>query len=166
MFATTFTPSSKTTATSLKRFSLRRFFLAPFCALMLLSVFSLSAQAQSGTPWTQTTFTPADVAALNSRSVFFVHNSVGGNIVDGLRSVAATLSITNGVTSGGQPSATGFTELYMNNYAASTGNPIPNFNRRPLDKIAYFETLMDNGGRNAQIAFLKFCFMDFDGDMP
>ncbi|MCL2297303.1 MAG: hypothetical protein FWC38_07685 [Proteobacteria bacterium] len=129
--------------------------------------FFLSAPVLAqGSPWTQTTFAPADVTALNGKSVFFVHNSVGSNIVDGLRAVAPSLTITNAITSGGQPSATGFTDLYMNNYAASTGNPIPNFNRRPLDKVAYFETLMERGGRHAQIAFLKFCFMDFDGDMP
>jgi mannan endo-1,4-beta-mannosidase len=150
---------------SLNSFSLRHFFLAPFCVLMFLAAFSLPAWAQN-LGWTQTTFTPADVTALNSRSVFFVHNSVGDNIVSGLRAVAPGLTITNAVTSGGQPSATGFSELYMNTYAANTGNPIPSFNGRPLDKITYFETLMDNGGRNAQIAFFKFCYVDFDNNLP
>ena len=59
------------------------------------------------------------------------------------------------IRSGTQPNASGITSLYTSSsgYAA---------NGHPRGKIADFETLMNNGGHQAHIAFIKLCYIDFE----
>ncbi|MCL2177868.1 MAG: right-handed parallel beta-helix repeat-containing protein [Proteobacteria bacterium] len=106
-----------------------------------------------GSPWTQTAYTAQDLKRLEDMSVFFVHNSVGANILEGLKQLVFGGNLF--ITSGSQPSAKGIVEFYM----ATNGMGL---NGRPLEKLEAFEELMDGGGNKAQIAFMKFCYADFD----
>ena len=90
--------------------------------------------------------TPSQTAA--AQTVFFAHNSVGQNIVDGLRATAADLTIETGEQAGGAA----FTEWTMG------------FNGEPAAKLAEFERLMAGGGAEAQLAIFKFCYADFQAD--
>jgi len=100
--------------------------------------------ATSGSAWTQTSYNFQDLAELKNRSVFFAHNSVGQNIIDGLKALESSL-IVGGVQAG----AKGIAENYMG------------FNGDPAGKLGAFEKLLDEGGHRAQIAFFKFCYADF-----
>ena len=93
--------------------------------------------------------TPSSSATtLADRSVFFAHNSVGQNILDGLRAIDASLTIV----SGEQVGAAAFTEWTMG------------FNGDPVGKLGEFERLMAGGGGAAQIAVFKLCYADFETD--
>ncbi|MDR2172644.1 MAG: hypothetical protein LBE32_00290 [Burkholderiales bacterium] len=112
-----------------------------------------------GTPWTQTSYTAADVAEVSSRRIFFAHNSVGNNVLrggqgtggGGVEDIASTIPLRSGT----QPNTPGITDVYT----SSTGHGA---NGDPRAKIAGFVTLMNNGGHQAQIAFLKLCYIDFE----
>ena len=79
------------------------------------------------------------------RSVFFAHNSVGQNIIDGIRALELVPILNDQ-----QIGEAGVAEVYMG------------FNGDPAGKIDAFAELMDNGGNKAQIAFFKLCYSDFE----
>lgn len=93
--------------------------------------------------------------ALSQKKIFFGHKSVGVNIVDGLREVIArrpgiVLNIRETVDPGD------FSGPVFAHSAIGT-------NKVPLSKIARFKEILDSGiGQAADIAFMKFCFVDID----
>ena len=90
---------------------------------------------------------PGDSAeGLGNRSVFFAHNSVGQNIIDGIGALGAGIPILNEQQIG----ENGIAEVYLG------------YNGDPAGKMAAFKDSMANGGSNARIAFFKFCYTDFD----
>ena len=99
----------------------------------------------AGAPWTQTTYTAQDIAELKDRTVFFAHNSVGQNIIDGIKALDSSIPIFSGSQAGNK----GITENYMG------------FNGDPLGKLEAFENLINGGANNAQIAMFKLCYADF-----
>ena len=106
---------------------------------------SVSGGNISDSPWTQTTYSAQDLAELKNRTVFFDHNSVGQNILDGIRTLDSSIAIV----SGSQANAKGITENYMG------------FNGDPKGKLEAFENMINGGASNAQIAMLKLCYADF-----
>jgi len=101
---------------------------------------------------------PADACArLSDRTIFFGHQSVGNNILDGIRDLR---------------DSHGFLNLHINesktagqvNSAMLVHAPVGR-NREPLSKIAEFREIMENGlGEKVDIAFLKFCYVDITRD--
>lgn len=95
--------------------------------------------------------------ALQGVAVYFGHNSVGGNVMEGL---AAVLGAQPGprpalVTSSspGDVHAGAFAHSYLGG------------NGRPLEKIATFRTLMTGDlGASADVAFMKLCYVDVVGE--
>ena len=83
---------------------------------------------------------------LNNRSVYFAHNSVGQNIIDGINALGTGIPVLSDQQIGDM----GIAETYMG------------FNGDPAGKMDAFKGLMDNGGNNAQIAFFKLCYADFN----
>ncbi|MCL2626960.1 MAG: hypothetical protein FWD46_09170, partial [Cystobacterineae bacterium] len=108
-----------------------------------------------GQPWTKVEFTQADVNVLRLRKVFFGHNSVGQNTIDGMRRVASTISVRTANSSnlnsiiGQLSSSPAFVEYMTEN------------NGNPLAKITVFENAMGIVGDRVDIAFMKFCYADF-----
>jgi hypothetical protein len=96
--------------------------------------------------------TPSAAAAdsdLLKMRIFFGHNSVGDDMLNGLKTAQPKLRIvrSNETSALGQA---GFAHF-------STDN-----NGKPLQKIEVFEKWLQAGlGKNAQLAFNKFCYMDF-----
>lgn len=86
-----------------------------------------------------------DVQKLASRRVFFGHQSVGANIVDGV----------NDVTSGKLPVHEGRTP------APGLVHTLVGQNESPLSKLADFEAALGTLGGQADIALFKFCYVDF-----
>ncbi len=86
------------------------------------------------------------------RRIFFGHQSVGGNIVAGLSDIGAG-RLT--VTEGRNPEAfdrPGFVHTFIGK------------NEQPASKVADFEAALDAIGGRADIAFFKFCYVDFDAN--
>ncbi len=96
------------------------------------------------------------VRALSSRAIVFGHQSVGYNIVQGVSAiVAATPGATLQVLETRDPAEVG--AGVFAHYANGT-------NGDPAGKIAAFEAAIAGGlGAAADVAFFKFCYVDFGG---
>ncbi|MCL2013129.1 MAG: hypothetical protein FWG75_10140 [Cystobacterineae bacterium] len=92
----------------------------------------------------------AEPNALLKMKIFFGHNSVGDDMLNGLKTAQPQLRIvrSNEASALGQP---GFAHF-------STDN-----NGQPLKKIEVFERWLNAGmGKTTNLAFNKFCYMDFN----
>jgi hypothetical protein len=104
----------------------------------------------------------AQMAVLAQRAIFFEHASVGSNVEDGLDGLRDQVS---GPKPTIRPAVNG--TVGASTIAAALapgqlfGNWFPSQNGYPFDKIATFESLMTGGvGAKADIAMMKFCFVD------
>lgn len=89
---------------------------------------------------------------LSRQRIFFGHQSVGGNILDGVQQVASAPRVVE-VKDPTQPVAPG-----------TIAHAMVGENMKPESKIADFERLMDAGlAGGADVAFFKFCYIDFNG---
>jgi len=93
--------------------------------------------------------------ALANRRIFFGHQSVGQNIIDGLTGIMARRpSIRLSVRETSR----------LEDFAKPVfGHALIGKNKDPLSKIERFREIMDGGvGRSVDIAFFKLCFVDID----
>lgn len=106
---------------------------------------------------------PAQLAVLQGKAVYMVHESVGYNILGGLQ----RLLDANGGT---EPTISSDTSNPMDvNPGVFAQQYFPNIgdgsahNGQPVAKVQAFHSVLDAGiGAKANIAFMKFCFADFD----
>jgi hypothetical protein len=96
-----------------------------------------------------------DLQVLSQRRVFFGHQSVGVNLLDGIRALAAQQRVTIRVA---EPQATGIAP-------GSIGHAHVGINREPGSKLRDFERAFASGtAAGADLAMLKFCFVDVTGE--
>lgn len=85
--------------------------------------------------------------------VFFAHQSVGANLIDGLEALARAnnvpLRVAN-VYTAGNVDTPGF------------GHVLIGENKKPLLKLTGFEQAMGSASASVDIALVKFCYVDFD----
>ncbi len=93
--------------------------------------------------------------ALAGKRIFFGHQSVGQNILDGLRDVRASHpAVRLDIRETADPSDFG---------APVFAHAFVGENRNPKSKIDEFRKILEGGvGRLADIVFLKLCFVDID----
>lgn len=92
---------------------------------------------------------------VGAKRIYFGHQSVGANIVDGIRDLSGeagvTLSILEDRGAGAASDSPGLVDAYVGQ------------NTRPLSKIEAFERAMSDGwADHLDVAFFKFCYVDFD----
>lgn len=93
-----------------------------------------------------------DVEKVASRRVFFGHQSVGANVLEGVRDLAGErLVLRVGRTS----------DLFATPGLVHT---LIGKNEAPRSKLADFEATLDALDGRAEIAFFKFCYIDFDAN--
>jgi hypothetical protein len=125
------------------------------------TLLSACADPDTTTDMTTSTLTTApltrsDWDALRAHTVFFGHQSVGENIIDGLRQIGTRegwpeLPLVEGV----RPAGSGPAMLH-----SKIGQ-----NGDPSSKIAGFAQALDAGaGQVADVALMKFCFWDIRAD--
>lgn len=94
----------------------------------------------------------ADVERVAQRRIFFGHQSVGVNLLDGIRQISVSVGIpvhiTEVKTAGTVKSAT-----IGHTFIAENGNP--------LRKLESFKQAMESQPTGLDIAFMKFCYVDF-----
>jgi len=129
---------------------------APLAALLILA--SLPAVVAGGSvakepPMMDTKVTAAEWQAVAGLRVVFGHQSVGRNLLDGLRSLAAEAQVPLAVTESRSPTgAAGLTHFAVG------------ANGDPLGKIRDFAAVVDSAGADvADIALMKLCYIDFSG---
>ncbi len=108
--------------------------------MMLTALITLSATA----------IADDEVQRVANRRIFFGHQSVGANILDGVNEVTGgKLRIREG-RSGALLSSPGFLHARLGQ------------NEAPLSKVKAFEAALDSLNGAVDIAFFKFCYVDFD----
>jgi hypothetical protein len=94
------------------------------------------------------------LSAVSSKRIFFGHQSVGGNILDGLQEVA------KGSGGGGLNIVESSDPKALEKPAIA--HALIGKNEEPSSKIAAFQKAMEALGDKADVAFYKFCYVDFD----
>lgn len=96
----------------------------------------------------------ADLEALSSRTIFFGHQSVGGNVLEGVLRLSARAGVPLRLVEGTAASAPPGTVVH-----ALLGR-----NGAPLEKIDDFARAVDAfPGDGPDVALMKLCYVDFDG---
>jgi hypothetical protein len=97
----------------------------------------------------------AQLRRLAQRRILFGHQSVGGNLLHGVAQLAAELP----------EAGVRIAELGPSLGGPAIAHVLIGQNERPLSKIAHFDQLMSSApGDWAEIAFFKFCYVDFNAD--
>jgi lysophospholipase L1-like esterase len=98
----------------------------------------------------------AGLERLTRRRVFFGHQSVGGNILDGVRQLmSAQGGPTLRLLEVGDPTAV--------LTPGTLAHAMVGHNEQPESTLADFERLMDGGlAKQSDVAFFKFCYVDFN----
>lgn len=98
--------------------------------------------------------TPAEWQTLAQRRVVFGHQSVGQNILDGVQSLAAEAGVPLRVV-----------ESRLADKNAGIAHFLVGVNEDPLSKLNDFSSALAGGAATeADVALLKFCYIDFKGD--
>ena len=110
-------------------------------------------QSAAATPQVTPEAAVAGLERLTQRRVFFGHQSVGGNILDGVRGLSPSAK------------APAIVEVKDASTAIAQGTLAHAFvgqNEQPETKIAHFERLLDGGvAKQVDVALMKFCYIDF-----
>jgi len=100
----------------------------------------------------------AELAELSRRTIYFGHQSVGGNLLDGVRDLAASAGVpfrlVEAVDAAAIPPGT-----FAHGMVAENGDP--------LRKLRSFERALGTGP-GVDVALVKLCYVDFDAatDVP
>ncbi|OGQ86731.1 MAG: hypothetical protein A2289_15685 [Deltaproteobacteria bacterium RIFOXYA12_FULL_58_15] len=121
---------------------------------MLIPLMGILSCGQSFPPPEAVDVDRQHIQALSKRTLFFGHQSVGGNILDGARSLLSRASA--GVSIVATKNAA---DLEPGTWAHS----LVGRNEDPASKIAAFKEIMDGGlGDHVDLAFVKLCYVDFN----
>lgn len=93
----------------------------------------------------------SDLERIAQRKIYFGHQSVGGNLLDGVRQLAATAGVPIRVVEA--PAANGVKP-------ATFGHTSVAKNGDPFQKIRSFEQAMGQQPTGLDIALVKFCYVD------
>ncbi|AGC44531.1 hypothetical protein MYSTI_03218 [Myxococcus stipitatus DSM 14675] len=119
-------------------------------AMLLMALHG--AVAHAATPGSS-----APLEKLSSRRIFFGHQSVGGNLLEGVQRLPAS----------SQGPAPRIIEVKSPTESVAPGtlaHAMVGQNEKPESKIADFERMMDSGlAKTTDVAFFKFCYIDFNG---
>jgi hypothetical protein len=97
----------------------------------------------------------ADLERFAQLRIYFGHQSVGMNLLDGIRMLAKTAGVAVRIVD--SPTAGGVA-------IATFGHAWIGENGKPFLKLRAFERAMGDQNAGLDIAFMKFCFLDFTED--
>jgi len=97
----------------------------------------------------------ADLEQIASLRVLFGHQSVGANVIDGIKQLAQAEGVPLRIAEV-QTTAQVGPATFGHVYVAENG--------KPSKKLASFESAIDHMSSDPDVAFLKFCFVDFSAD--
>ncbi|MFB1479655.1 hypothetical protein [Corallococcus sp. RDP092CA] len=95
----------------------------------------------------------ASLERLTHRRVFFGHQSVGGNILDGVRDLSPSAKA---------PAIVEVKDASAELAQGTLAHAFVGQNEQPETKLAHFERLLDGGvAKQVDVALMKFCYIDF-----
>ncbi len=119
------------------------------CGLMALAAAGWAGDAAAADPALR-----ADLEKVARRAVFFGHQSVGANILDGVRELAAQEGVPLRLV---EVKAAGAVA------PGTFGHAFIPENGQPERKLAGLEAALGQGPAAVEVAFLKLCFVDVEG---
>jgi len=137
-----------------------RYLLFSFCiAASVLGCNKPESQSEKSlemkSNYTITEATQKDLEAIKDKRILFLHHSVGGNILNGLRTLASEANVELNIeTVGKEP-------LTQNNYFVHWNGGQNQFPKSKVDSFASQIKKLDNK-YVPQMAFMKFCYVDFN----
>jgi hypothetical protein len=96
-----------------------------------------------------------DLKRISARRILFGHQSVGANILDGIKQVAQNEGVPLHIVEVQTASQVG---------PATFGHVYLAENGKPNKKLELFELAMDDQSADPDIAFVKFCYVDFSSE--
>jgi hypothetical protein len=96
-----------------------------------------------------------DLERVAARRILFGHQSVGANILDGIKQLAQNEGVPLRIVEVQAASQVG---------PATFGHVYVAENGKPNKKLESFELAMDDQSADVDIAFLKFCYVDFSAE--
>jgi hypothetical protein len=102
----------------------------------------------------QATVSSEELKAAASRRVIYAHQSIGNNILDGMRALASAGNVSLNIVKTRAPAAGGAGVFHF-----AVGE-----NGFPEGKIEDFERTLAGGTAGAQVALLELCYVDFGPD--
>jgi hypothetical protein len=121
--------------------------------LSVLGALALAARAESSPD----TALKSNLLRISQRRIFFGHQSVGMNLLEGVREIAAGHPEARVRVLEGSPGAELLPGTFAHAFMPENGNPAL--------KLESFERAFSSGtGSKADVAFLKFCYADFSAD--
>jgi uncharacterized protein YjdB len=116
------------------------------------------------TPSAPATDLTAQFDVLSRHAILFEHASVGENIMDGVRDRVAAFNGTKPTIINMNASIGGLKPDLMHAGVWAESMKLALLNGSPMQKITTFkDDLAGGSGAKVDIAFMKFCFVDFDG---
>jgi hypothetical protein len=108
------------------------------------------------TPTPVETEIAAALRTLSAKAIYFGHQSVGYNIMDGVQAIiSGVTSVTPSIRETADP-ASMQAGIFAHAANGSNGDPIGK-------TTAFSNTVLGGVGSRVNIAFFKFCYVDFDG---
>jgi hypothetical protein len=118
----------------------------------LFMVFSrYASQAISATVPTDTTL-HSDLQKVANMRIYFAHQSVGANLIDGLQQLALQQAV---------PLKTAEFKVAADMPPNTFGHIFVGENGDPLGKLQSFQRALENAPADLHIAMIKFCYVDF-----
>jgi hypothetical protein len=97
----------------------------------------------------------ADFERVAQRRIFFGHQSVGENLLDGVRQLAATANVPIRIVE---------SPMAVDVPPATIGHAFVAKNGEPLQKLVSFDHALGSGQTGLDIAMVKFCYVDFSAN--
>ncbi len=125
-----------------------------FKQVMVVAVLTFSATFDSlaGTALGVDASLRADLQRVAQQRIYFGHQSVGGNLLDGIRELASKAGVPIHIAEAKSASGVG---------AATLGHTFIAENRNPIGKLQAFDQAMGPNATGLNVAFMKFCYLDF-----
>lgn len=122
-----------------------------FVMSITIAIFALGTVTSAYASDTDSTL-HSDLARIANQRIFFGHQSVGMNLLDGIKQLSATtgvpVHIVESTTAKAVPPAT-------------MGHTFVSENKKPIQKLKSFELAMEQQSGGLDIALVKFCYIDF-----
>jgi hypothetical protein len=119
------------------------------CGLVALAAAGWAPPASAADPALR-----ADLEKVAGRAIFFGHQSVGGNVLDGVKALAAQEGVALRLAEVADAGAVG---------PGTFGHAFIPENGKPELKLEGLERALGPGPAGVEVAFLKLCFVDVEG---
>lgn len=117
------------------------------CRILLFAIVLMVSTVQAAT-------LTEDLKLIAGERVYFGHQSVGANILDGLKELSSTAGVPLRITETPRAAAL---------QGTGVGHVFVPENGHPLKKLASFKAALGEGSQ-ADVAFIKFCYVDITAD--